>query len=87
MSMEEWAEDCHRFHGRLLTGTHAHRCDDWDGMPVDETTPEWESCVCPCACHAGEPKKTKRDTDPCRSLNCKGTRGNHPFRHPFKEAP
>ncbi len=31
---------------RVLTGEHAHFCNDWDGLPVDETTPEW-----PCGCY------------------------------------
>ena len=30
---------------RVLTGKYRHWCDDWDGLPIDETTPEWP-CVC-----------------------------------------
>jgi hypothetical protein len=51
----DWVRDCLLWRKRVLTGKHAHWCDDWDGLPVDETTPEW-----PCACvslrvdHAGQ---------------------------------
>jgi hypothetical protein len=48
----EWIEDCKRWRGRVLTGFYCHWCDDWDGLPIDETTPEW-----PCVCYReiGEP--------------------------------
>jgi hypothetical protein len=42
---QAWIDDCEKWRGRLLTGDYAHWCDDWDGLPIDETTPEW-----PCAC-------------------------------------
>lgn len=42
-----WASDCRHWRGRVLTGPGAHWCDEWDGLPVDETTPEW-----PCGCAA-----------------------------------
>jgi hypothetical protein len=43
----EWAADCLRWRGRLLTGKFSHWCWDWDGLPVDETCPEWpDSCTC-----------------------------------------
>lgn len=38
--------DCIRWHGRVLLGKYAHYCYDWDCLPVDETTPEWDSCAC-----------------------------------------
>jgi hypothetical protein len=41
----EWIADCRRWRGRVLTGKMAHWCGGWDGLPVDETTPEW-----PCEC-------------------------------------
>jgi hypothetical protein len=41
----DWNEECLRWRGRVLTGKYAHWCWDWDGLPIDETTPEW-----PCAC-------------------------------------
>jgi hypothetical protein len=41
----QWVEDCDKWRGQLLTGDYAHWCDDWDGLPMDETCPEW-----PCAC-------------------------------------
>ena len=40
-----WAADCLRWRGKVLTGKRRHWCADYDGLPVDETTPEW-----PCAC-------------------------------------
>lgn len=30
--------------GRILTGRFAHYCNDWDGLTVDETCVEAESC-------------------------------------------
>lgn len=44
-SSPDWVEDCARWRGRLLTGRFRHWCEDWDGLPVDDTCPEW-----PCAC-------------------------------------
>lgn len=44
----EWIADCRHWRGRVLTGRAAHWCFAWDGLPIDETTPEW-----PCEC-AGE---------------------------------
>jgi hypothetical protein len=40
-----WKRDSRHWRGRVLTGRYCHWCDDWDGLPIDETTPEW-----PCAC-------------------------------------
>jgi len=42
----DWIEDCQRWRGRVLDGEFAHWCHDWDGLPVDETTPEFECCSC-----------------------------------------
>jgi hypothetical protein len=42
---QQWIEDCMRWRGKVLTGKFAHWCDDWDGLPIDETSLEW-----PCAC-------------------------------------
>ena len=42
---KEWIADCRHWRGRVLTGLYAHWCFDWDGLPIDETTPEW-----PCTC-------------------------------------
>ena len=41
-----WEVDCLHWRGRVLTGKHAHWCDAYDQLPVDETTPEW-----PCGCY------------------------------------
>lgn len=41
----EWIADCKQWRGKTLTGRFAHWCYEWDGLPVDETTPEW-----PCGC-------------------------------------
>jgi len=45
MGTTEWERECLRWHKRILTGEKAHWCDDWDGLPVDETCTEW-----PCSC-------------------------------------
>lgn len=44
-SVAAWEQDCHHWRRQLLTGIHSHWCQDWDGLPVDETCPEW-----PCTC-------------------------------------
>ncbi len=36
---------CLHWRGRILTGEYAHLCDNWDGLPIDETMIEWP-CVC-----------------------------------------
>lgn len=41
-----WHKDCATYHGRLLTGTHAHYCGSWDDLPVDETCQEFAACAC-----------------------------------------
>lgn len=51
---EQFDRDCLKWRGRLLTGNQAHWCYAWDGLPVDETTPEWP---CSCAPRALEPKR------------------------------
>ena len=42
----QWADDCQRWRGEMLTGVLSHWCWDWDGLPVDETMPEIECCTC-----------------------------------------
>jgi hypothetical protein len=49
-SEEDWKEDCMKWRGKVLTGAKAHWCYEWDGLPVDETTPEW-----PCNCAYADP--------------------------------
>lgn len=45
---EQWLADCKHWRGRALTGQFGHYCEEWDELPVDETTPEW-----PCSCDLG----------------------------------
>jgi len=40
-----WVADCIRWRGKVLEGEHGHWCEEWDGLPVDETCREW-----PCGC-------------------------------------
>lgn len=42
----QWEKECEREHGRVLVGEHKHYCYDWDGLPIDETCKEWDSCTC-----------------------------------------
>jgi hypothetical protein len=44
--MAAWRADCLKQRTRVLTGRFAHYCADWDFLPVDETTPEFECCTC-----------------------------------------
>lgn len=41
----EWITDCQKHRGKILTGKYAHWCYEYDGLPVDETCPEWR-CGC-----------------------------------------
>jgi hypothetical protein len=41
----DWKQDCKHWRNRVLTGRYAHWCMDWDGLPIDETCPEWP-CIC-----------------------------------------
>ncbi len=41
-----WDVVCMRYRGRVLHGKHAHYCDDWDGLPIEEGDKEMESCTC-----------------------------------------
>lgn len=43
---EDWKEDCLRYHGKVLTGSNAHWCPDWDYLPIDDTCKEIECCTC-----------------------------------------
>jgi hypothetical protein len=42
----EWVAECLKWRGRVLVGKQAHYCYDWDGLPVDETTDEFDCCHC-----------------------------------------
>lgn len=46
MSTENWVEDCKRWHGKEMTGRFAHWCNEWDGLPTDETCEEFAVCSC-----------------------------------------
>lgn len=52
---DEWKRDCLHWRGRTLTGQHGHWCEEWDGLPVDETCPEW-----PCGCTLPQPPEDAR---------------------------
>jgi hypothetical protein len=60
----EWIADCMEFRGCVLTGRYAHWCNDYDGLPVDETTYEWP-CICAKDLIA---ERGKDDTPPRRPL-------------------
>lgn len=42
---QQWIDDCMKWRGEVLTGRYAHWCQNWDDLPIDETSPEW-----PCGC-------------------------------------
>jgi len=44
--MSEFEEECHRWHGKNLTGNYPHYCPDWDYLPIDSTCAEFKSCTC-----------------------------------------
>jgi len=41
-----WEFDCAKWRGKVLNGPDAHYCFDWDELPVDATTPEYDCCTC-----------------------------------------
>lgn len=49
-----WDADCRHWHGRVLTGRYKHWCAEWDGLPIDDTCPEWP-CGCAISDAAAEP--------------------------------
>lgn len=51
MPSPDFIEDCLIWRGRVLTGSYAHWCPEWDDLPIDETCPEW-----PCGCGFGDCK-------------------------------
>jgi hypothetical protein len=44
--LTEFEVVCLQERGRILRGRYAHYCDDWDGLTVDETCDEWDTCTC-----------------------------------------
>jgi len=44
--LRDWKEDCIHWMGRELTGKKSHWCPEWDDLPIDETCPEIECCLC-----------------------------------------
>ncbi len=43
---EEWEQECLKWRGVVLTGRKGHYCNEWDGLPVDETCDEFSCCTC-----------------------------------------
>ena len=41
-----WIADCMHWRGRVLTGSFAHWCAEFDYLPVDHTSAEFECCQC-----------------------------------------
>ncbi len=41
-----WEQDSKQWRGVVLTGKYKHWCNDWDGLPMDETCPEFTGCLC-----------------------------------------
>lgn len=44
--MSEFDQDSLHFHGHLLTGKYKHFCNEFDGLPIDETCIEFAYCLC-----------------------------------------
>lgn len=46
--LDDWRKDCEKYGGVgfILTGKFAHWCWEWDGLPIDETVPEFRCCPC-----------------------------------------
>ncbi len=44
--MPEWEIDCMNYYGKVLEGEYAHWCNEYDGLPIDETCIEFQNCLC-----------------------------------------
>ena len=44
--LHDWQTDCRHYWGEVLRGRFAHRCRDWDGLPLDENCREFAHCHC-----------------------------------------
>lgn len=44
--MTEFDQDCIAIYGKPLKGVYKHYCVEWDFLPIDETLPEFEACLC-----------------------------------------
>jgi hypothetical protein len=42
----EFATISKKERGRVIAGPYSHYCNDWDGLTVDCTTPEFSGCTC-----------------------------------------
>lgn len=60
---DDWDNDCIKWRGIILCGKYRHWCNDWDGLPMDETCKEW-----PCACA----EKLKREQETLEKLRREG---------------
>ncbi len=55
-----WDAECTKWRGEILTGKWRHYCNEWDGLPVDETTGEF--CCCRCWIIADNGDELRRPT-------------------------
>ena len=39
-------QDCLQIHGKVLKGKKAHYCPEFDYLPIDETSYEFQYCTC-----------------------------------------
>jgi hypothetical protein len=44
--MTEFDQDSLDIHGTILTGKYKHFCNEFDGLPIDETCIEFAYCLC-----------------------------------------
>ena len=53
--MGEFEKECMHWRGKVLEGDYAYCCDDWDGLPVDESCAEYTCCHCTVVDEKGVP--------------------------------
>lgn len=44
--ISEFDQDSLAFHGTTLKGKYKHYCNEFDGLPIDETCIEFAYCLC-----------------------------------------
>lgn len=55
---QDWIEDSTHWYGYVLEGEFAHWCNEFDGLPIDETC--FEFMVCGCYNNTDQAKKAEK---------------------------
>lgn len=45
-SETEWEKETKRYYGRVIGGPDAHWCHEYDGLPINAFSVEYQNCLC-----------------------------------------